>query len=92
MVYTAKGLVTRTLRKASSSATARQVMVSGWNTNDGGSNPVASSARGLNAYQNNGSNATTTVRTQTTYGSLSTSNGTVADVDGHYVARFGDLA
>lgn len=86
------GLVLSTFSNAYSSATQRQVMASGWNTADGGSNPVASSERGLNAYQNNANNATTTVRTQTTYGANATGNGAVADVDGHYVAIFGDLA
>jgi len=86
------GLVLSTFSNAYSSATQRQVMTSGWNTNDGGSNVVASSARGLDAYQNNANNATTTVRTQTIYGANATGNGAVADVDGHYVAIFGDLA
>jgi len=86
------GLVLSTFSNAYSSATQRQVMTSGWNTNDGGSNVVASSARGLDAYQNNANNATTTVRTQTIYGASASTSGNVADVDGHYVAIFGDLA
>lgn len=86
------GLVLNTFSNAYSSATQRQVMVSGWNTADGGSSSVAAATRGLNAYQNNANNATNTVRTQTTYGSTSASDGAVTDVDGHYVAIFGDLA
>ena len=86
------GLVLHTFSNAYSSATQRQVMVSAWNTDDGGSGSVAAATRGLNAYQNNANNATNTVRTQTTYGSTASSDGAVADVDGHYVAIFGDLA
>ena len=86
------GLVLSTFSNAYSSATQRQVLVSGWNTNDGGSSTVASTARGINAYQDNANNATNTVRTQTTYGANASGNGAVADVDGHYVAIFGDLA
>jgi len=86
------GLVLHTFSNAYSSATQRQVLVSGWNTNDGGSSTVASTARGINAYQDNANNATNTVRTQTTYGANASGNGAVADVDGHYVAIFGDLA
>ena len=86
------GLVLNTFSNAYSSATQRQIMVSAWNTNDGGSSTVASSQRGINAYQTNTDNTTTTVKTQTTYGANATGNGAVADVDGHYVAIFGDLA
>ena len=86
------GLVLHTFSNAYSSATQRQVMVSAWNTNDGGSSTVASSQRGINAYQTNTDNTTTTVKTQTTYGSTASSDGALADVDGHYVAIFGDLA
>jgi len=86
------GLVLSTFSNAYSSATQRQVMVSGWNTNNGGSSTVSSSERGLNAYQTNTDNATTTVKTQITYGANATANGALVDVDGHYVAIFGDLA
>ena len=86
------GLVLSTFSNAYSSATQRQVMVSAWNTDAGGATVVASAQRGLNAYQNNGNNATNTVRTQTTYGASASTSGDVADVDGHYVAIFGDLA
>jgi len=88
----ATGAVVHTFTNHYSSATQRQVMFSGWNTDDGGTNLVAGASRGLNAYQNNASNATNTVRTQTTYGANASSNGAVADVDGNYLAIFGDLA
>ena len=88
----ATGAVVHTFTNHYSSDTQRQVMFSAWNTNDGGTSVVAGATRGLNAYQNNASNATNTVRTQTTYGANATANGAVADVDGNYLAIFGDLA
>ncbi len=87
-----EGLVLSTFSNAYSSATQRQVMVSGWNTGDGGSNNYASVQRGINAYQDNANNAPSTVRTQTTYGANASSNGAVVDLSGHYVAIFGDLS
>ena len=75
-----------------SSATARQVFVCGWATNDGGSSDLGSDSRGLNAYQDFEQNATGSVQTIITKGSLSTNNGNAEDSDGHYVAIFGDLA
>ena len=86
------GLVLNTFTNAYSSATQRQVMVSAWNTDNGGSSSVASNARGLNAYQGTGGNATNTVKPFPAYGSTASSDGAAADVDGHYVAIFGDLA
>ena len=91
-VDAATGSVTSTFSNAYSSATARQVMVGAWNTNDGGTSSVASSSRGLEAYQHTSNNTTTTVRTQIIYGANASANGAAADVDGHYVAIFGDLA
>jgi len=91
-VDSATGFVLSTFTNAYSSATQRQVMTSAWNTNDGGTSTVAGSARGLNAYQTSTDNASNTVKTQTTYGASASTSGAVADVDGHYVAIFGDLA
>ena len=86
------GEVTHTFSSAFSSATARQVMVSAWNTNDGGSNEIATNARGFNAYQYHSNNATTTVRTFTGRGSISNANGYGDDCDATYLAVLGDLA
>ena len=86
------GLVLHTFSNAYSSAIQRQVVVNAWNTNNDGTNPIASDLRGLDASHNNANNTTTTVRTQVSYGSLSTSNGAGADTNGHYAVIFGDLA
>ena len=85
------GLVLHTFSNAYSSAIQRQVIVNAWNTNNDGTNPIASVQRGLDASHNNANNTTTTVRTQISYGSLSTSNGAGADANGHYAVIFGDL-
>ena len=86
------GFLLHTFSNAYSSAIQRQVVVNAWNTNNDGTNPIASDLRGLDASHNNANNTTTTVRTQVSYGSLSTSNGAGADTNGHYAVIFGDLA
>jgi len=86
------GDVTHTFSSAFSSATARQVMVSAWNTNNGGSGEIAASSRGLNAYQYHSNNATTTVRTFTGRGSTGSADGYGDDCDATYLAVLGDLA
>ena len=86
------GLLLHTFSNAYSSAIQRQVIVNAWNTSNDGTNPVASDQRGLDASHNNANNTTTTVRTQTSYGSLSNSNGSGADTNGHYAVIFGELA
>ena len=86
------GIVLSTFNNSYSSATQRQVMVSAWNNDNGGANSVAASTRGLNAYQTNTDNAVGALKTQVTYGSTASSDGNFADVDGHYVVSFGDLA
>jgi hypothetical protein len=86
------GEVTHTFSSAFSSATARQVMVSAWNTADGGSNAIAANSRGFNAYQYHSNNATTTVRTFTGRGSTGSADGYGDDCDATYLAVLGDLA
>jgi len=86
------GLLTTTFSSAFASATARQVMVSAWNTNDGGSTAVGGDPRGLNAFQQRERNTTTTVDSQTTIGANASAAGSAEDCDANYVAIFGDLA
>jgi len=86
------GLLLHTFSNAYSSAIQRQVIVNAWNTNNDGTGSIASDIRGLDASHNNANNTTTTVRTQTSYGSTSASNGAATDTNGHYAVIFGDLA
>jgi hypothetical protein len=86
------GLLLHTFSNAYSSAIQRQVIVNAWNTNNDGTGSVASDIRGLDTSQHNAANTTTTVRTKTSYGSSSASNGAATDTNGHYAVIFGDLA
>ncbi len=89
------GDMTFNITNATSSITDRVCHVSGWNTNDDGTNGVGGAGRGFLSHAIFANNFTTsTIRTGTGYGSLanSPSNGAAADCNAAWLTVFGDLA